>query len=98
VGIIYLIHFDRPLAHARHYIGFSTKQSPLARLKVHRANQGAHILRVLNTLGIGYHVARVWRKKKRSDERDMKNAKCAPHHCPFCNPHKKRFKYRLHKK
>jgi hypothetical protein len=97
-GTVYLICFDRPLAHAEHYIGFTKRRSPLQRLLEHRANHGARILMACNANGIGYHVARIWRNVDRAFERHLKKKNGARHQCPCCTPALKRFKYRLNKK
>ena len=43
---LYLLHFTQPVAHARHYLGYTTL--PLdERLRRHRSGDGAVLLRVL---------------------------------------------------
>lgn len=82
---VYLIHFDSPLSgRAQHYIGWST--DVFQRLHQHRHNQGARILEVCNERGINYHIARVWKWKTRSFERQLKNRHGARVLCPVCNP------------
>lgn len=82
---VYLIHFDDKLTgRAQHYIGWST--NVFARLNQHRRNQGARILEVCNERGIGYRIARVWKWKPRSFERQLKGRKNAKILCPICNP------------
>ena len=80
--MVYLLHFDRPLAHAKHYLGF-TPNSVASRLGKHRANGGSALTRHLNSLGIGYQVSRVW-VGGRKLERKLKNRKNAPKLCPMC--------------
>lgn len=98
MGTVYLIHFDQPLAHARHYIGWTVRESPLQRLRHHRRSHGARLLAVLNHLGIGYHVVRTWKRVDRAFERRLKNRKDATSLCPCCRPDLKRFRYRLHRR
>ncbi len=84
---VYLIHFDQPLHHARHYIG-KAKFLKL-RLKHHKAGSGARILQVCNERGITYDVVRVWKSKTEPAgklERRLKNMKNSPELCPICNP------------
>lgn len=81
---VYLIHFESPLCHARHYIGATDDVE--ARLERHRKGQGANILRVCNEKGIAYKIARVWKSKPIGFERLLKNRKEAPCLCPICNP------------
>lgn len=82
---VYLIHFDQPLQHARHYVGFANDVD--GRLWNHRHNKGANILKVLNRLGIKYDIVRVWDDADRTFERHLKNCKHTPRYCPVCNPH-----------
>lgn len=82
--MIYLIHFDRPLAHARHYIGYTESAATLpARIEAHRSGNGAKILKALNGHGIGYKVVMTWRGDRRQ-ERKLKNKKKSSSLCPIC--------------
>ena len=58
--MIYLIHFDRPLHHARHYLGYCADGTLEVRLIRHRAGRGARLLAVLRELNIGWRVVRVF--------------------------------------
>jgi hypothetical protein len=98
VGTVYLIHFQQALHHAKHYVGFTAASSPLPRLQEHRTNRGARLLMVLNTLGIPYHVVRIWRFKTRKDERALKSKKHISRLCPYCNKRHKKSTYTHHKK
>lgn len=82
--MIYLIHFDEPYHHARHYLGFAEKDLP-ARLAQHRAGSGARILAVVGQTGIGWRVVRTWRGG-RTLERRLKNRHNSAKLCPVCNP------------
>ena len=50
---VYLLHFDRPLAHARHYIGIALDGDPHRRLAEHLAGQGSLLVRAVVAAGIG---------------------------------------------
>jgi hypothetical protein len=80
---VYLIHFDRPLHHARHYIGFCF-ESTAARLARHMAGNGAKILRALNAAGIAYRIVRTWDEGDKVLERKLKGRKNAKRLCPVC--------------
>lgn len=54
-GTVYLLHFDRPYKHARHYLGWAKDLD--ARLEHHRAGTGARLLAVLKEHGIGFVLA-----------------------------------------
>jgi len=79
--VIYLIHLDQPLKHARHYLGYAEDLE--ARLERHRSGDGARLLAVLKSAGIGWELARTW-PGSRKLERQLKSRKDAPHICPIC--------------
>lgn len=81
-GVCYLIHFDTPLAHARHYLGWTTNL-PM-RLEAHAKGNGSRIMEVINERGIGWQLARVW-PGGRALERQLKRQKNSPRLCPICN-------------
>src|SRR5262245_57772733 len=80
-GTVYLLHFNSPYKHARHYVGY-TKDLP-ARLAAHANGQGARLLEVITGAGISFQLARTWQGTRR-DERRIKNRKEAPRLCPLC--------------
>jgi hypothetical protein len=87
VGIIYLIHFDRPIGDlanprgfASHYTGW-TLDLP-ARLIDHAAGRGARLMEVVGEQGIGWQLARIW-TGTRTRERSLKQ-RGATRRCPVC--------------
>ena len=82
MGTVYLLHFDRPYKHARHYLGYTSKALK-ARLLRHEAGSGARLMEVIVGAGITFVVARTWKGDK-ALERKLKNRKNAPRHCPIC--------------
>jgi len=52
---VYLIHFEQPYKHAKHYLG-ATTLGVAARLAKHETEQGARLLQVVRAAGIGYDV------------------------------------------
>lgn len=80
--MVYLLHFDKPLAHARHYMGYAEDLE--RRLKRHARGEGARRTQVLVEQGIGWRLARVW-PGDRKLERRLKNRKSAPKLCPLCS-------------
>lgn len=82
LGTVYLIHFDRGLSHARHYIGW-TQDLP-ARLARHRAGVGSKLMRAVGAAGIPWRVVRTWTDVDRHFERSLKNQKNAGRLCPRC--------------
>jgi predicted GIY-YIG superfamily endonuclease len=80
-GTVYLLHFDRPYRHARHYCGW-TADLP-NRLAEHAAGTGARLLAVVTSAGIGWRLARTW-PGDRHRERRLKRQGGAARRCPLC--------------
>ena len=81
---VYLICFDTPYKHARHYLGFTP--GPLEdRLALHRAGRGARLMAVVTAAGISWRVTRTW-DGGRILERQLKNQRNSPKLCPSCTP------------
>lgn len=78
---VYLLHFDEPYRHARHYLGSADDLA--ARLKRHRAGAGARLIEVVTKSGIGFALARTW-PGGREEERRLKARHNAPRLCPIC--------------
>lgn len=83
MGLVYLIHFDESLKHAKHYLGYVEKDVE-KRFKRHVDGNGAKILKAANEAGIEYRIARVWYGVDRNFERTMKNRKNTKFYCPVC--------------
>ncbi len=79
---VYLIHFEQPYKHARHYLGFS--EDVPGRIRAHRRGKGARLISVVNDAGIDWAVVRIWRNMTRADERKLKHRRDAPGLCPVC--------------
>lgn len=82
IGTVYLLHFDAPLGHAKHYTGWSANLT--ARLAEHAAGHGARLTEVVTAAGIGWTLARTWPNATRTDERRLKNQGGAARRCPLC--------------
>lgn len=84
--MIYLLHFDRPLSHAQHYLGFTEHLE--ARLALHAKPNGSsnhRLMQVIHEQGIGFVLARTW-PGDRTAERKLKRRKEGRRLCPICNP------------
>jgi predicted GIY-YIG superfamily endonuclease len=81
VGVVYLLHFDRPFKHARHYLGWATDLD--GRLRHHKAGTGANLLKHVAAAGIGWTVARTW-SADRDRERQIKRQGGLSRSCPMC--------------
>jgi hypothetical protein len=82
--MVYLIHFDRPLHHARHYLGYCVDGNLQVRLIRHRGGHGARILAALRRLNIGWRVVRVFDGDYRL-ERRLKRQHKIRSYCPVCS-------------
>ena len=80
-GTVYLLHFDRPYRHARHYCGWTTDLD--TRLAQHRSGHGARLIAVITAAGIGFTLARTW-AGTRSRERQIKRQGGLSRCCPDC--------------
>ena len=84
LGVIYMLHFDRPYRHARHYTGWTTDL--LDRLDQHAKGAGARLVAVIWHAGIGFTLIRICEGTRRN-ERAIKNAGGAVRFCPACTRH-----------
>lgn len=84
MGFVYLLHFDRAYAHARHYLGYT--ENLAARLERHRAGNGARLVQVINQAGITWQCVRVWERADRELERRLKRQHNTARFCPLCRP------------
>jgi len=80
-GTVYLLHFDRPYQHARHYLGWA--RNVKRRLAEHEAGHGARLLAVVRAAGIGWQLARMW-PGSRARERQIKRQGGHARKCPLC--------------
>lgn len=80
-GTVYLLHFERPYKHAKHYIGWTTDLP--ARLALHATGNGSRLLSVVHAAGIGWQLARTWPGTRRR-ERQIKKQGGASRCCPLC--------------
>jgi len=87
--MLYMLHFERALSHARHYTGFAESADTLpARIRAHAKGQsGARLLEVIHTQGIGFHVSAIM-QGDRTRERALKNSAHPERVCSHCKPQK----------
>jgi len=83
MSTICLLHLDKPLRHARHYVGLADDLD--ARLERHASGNGARMLAVCRERGITWQLVRTW-QGDRNFERRLKNRRETPRLCPVCNP------------
>lgn len=80
-GTVYLLHFDQPLAHARHYTGWAKDLE--ARMAAHLGGSGARLTAVVRAAGGGWTLA-LARSGDRYLERRLKRQGGATRWCPVC--------------
>ena len=82
---VYLLHFDKPLSHAGHYIGFVQDDASLdERLAAHMAGRGARIIEVCFEREIEWQAVRFWFGADRNFERRLKKNWHGRRICPIC--------------
>lgn len=83
-GTVYLLHFDRPYFHAKHYLG-NTPGAVEDRVREHQCGRGARLVEVVIGAGISLELARTWCGDRKL-ERRLKRRHNAPRLCPLCAP------------
>jgi hypothetical protein len=86
IGTVYLLHFNRPYHHARHYVGFTLNLR--RRLVRHQAGKGSPLIEAACNSGIKVSVARVWHNVTVRFERRVHNMH-AKYLCPLCSGRQK---------
>lgn len=85
VGTIYLVHFERPYRHAKHYLGW-TGGTLRARFDRHTSmatiRRGSMLMRAVMQAGIGYKVVKTWRGDRALERRKKANGHAS--RCPVC--------------
>jgi len=84
---VYVIHFDTPYKHAKHYTGIA-KNVP-KRMKEHRGGYGARLTQVLKENNINFKWAilktyNTFSEAKTEEKRLKTKVKQPKRYCPFC--------------
>lgn len=79
---VYLLHFDRPYKHARHYVGYSDNIEE--RVAAHIKGQGSRLCEVAVKAGVKLLWARTWVGANRHFERKL-HQRGKSIYCPICN-------------
>jgi predicted GIY-YIG superfamily endonuclease len=80
-GTVYLLHFDQPYKHARHYVGWT--RNVRRRLAEHMAGRGVPLTIAARGAGITLVLARMWPGGP-DRERQIKRQGGHARHCPLC--------------
>lgn len=84
-GVVYLLHFEQPYKHARHYLGYTAGELA-ERLREHQSGTGARIMAVVAGAGIAFTLVRTWAGTRKT-ERRLKKGGSSTRYCPTCSPH-----------
>jgi len=90
--VIYLIHFDKPIGKARHYLGTCNDNRLEARLIEHARGHGARLTKAVADRGIPMWLARVFPELSFEQEKRIKRDVSFKNLCPLCCPMLERLK------
>ena len=79
----YLLHFERPIYGAQHYLGWSTDIR--RRVRLHLSGRGARLVSQALQAGIGVELVRIWPTFVRQQEYVLKR-QTPKRYCPRCHP------------
>jgi predicted GIY-YIG superfamily endonuclease len=77
----YLLHFDRPIYRAQHYLGWATNIE--RRVGQHRRSRGARLVAQALAAGIRVDLVRIWPEVDKAKERSLKRSGPKAY-CPKC--------------
>jgi hypothetical protein len=86
--VIYILHIDPPLAHARHYVGWTKDEDVTRRVRQHLTQSGSRPSKLVGAAlaaGRAVTLAGVL-EGDRNFERRLKNRGSACKYCPLCRP------------
>jgi hypothetical protein len=90
---LYLLHLEPGYLHARHYLRFTPDNDVSRRVAEHLAGgaKASALVRAAIQAGFRVTVARAWTgpDADRTRERQLKNGKKMPRHCPVCRERKR---------
>jgi predicted GIY-YIG superfamily endonuclease len=78
----YLLHFERPIYGAQHYLGWSVDIA--RRVRLHLTGRGARLVRQALKAGIDVHLVRIWPTALRQQEYVLKR-QAPKRYCPRCH-------------
>lgn len=81
---VYLLHFNQPFKHARHYVGFTDNLD--RRLNEHKQGKSARLMEVIKQAGIGFECVRTWNEDRKFERHIKTSYHDVPMLCPLCNP------------
>lgn len=82
--VVYILHADKPLGRARHYIGITRTNRLRQRMREHASGRGSAITRAMLMQGSTLYVARVIPIDDPYQERALKISGHHERKCPIC--------------
>lgn len=82
--VVYMLHFERPIGKARHYVGSTESPALRARIKRHKSGGGAALTSEAVRLKIPMRIAHIWTAQSRAREQEIKAAGKFSRHCVYC--------------
>lgn len=88
---VYVIHFDKPYKHAKHYTGIAKNVE--ARMKEHKGSYGSKLMAVLKKYNIGFKYNIIaeyptYSEAKAEEKRLKTKVKQPKKYCPICKENK----------
>jgi hypothetical protein len=81
-AVVYLLHFERSYAHARHYLGYTEDLEQ--RLATHRAGRGSPLIAAAIAGGIQFELAATWPGDRTLERRLHRYKNSRARLCPIC--------------
>lgn len=84
MSAVYVLHFDPPLQHARHYVGWTDHDDVATRLGEHLSGRGSRLVRAAVAAGVKVEIAHVFIGADRHFERKIKKSTDVCRWCRLC--------------
>lgn len=85
--ILYLLHFDRPIGRAVHYLGSTTETQLMQRVRQHQLGHGSRLTEIARLRRIAFWLATVIPVPSRDHERRIKTNGHFSKKCSVCLNH-----------
>jgi len=84
--MVYILHFDKPFGHARHYVGYCKDNRFEERLQEHASGRGSLFLKKVIEAGITWELVATFPNATENFERRIKEVwKNTSRLCSICN-------------
>ena len=84
IGVTYLLHFEQPIGHSRHYLGWTNNLGKRLSSHLDGKRERCVLTHEARLRGIGFQLARVWEDVTIEHEKRLKSWKNNPKLCPIC--------------